>query len=54
MDKRNSAEKFCQCIACGSPTQAAQAYHDKNLESSLEVILICRFYLPGLLANIHV
>ena len=34
--------------------QASQAYHDQNLESSLEVVLICRFCLPSMLANIHV
>ena len=42
------------CIACGSQTRASQAYRDQNLESSLGVILICRFCLPGMLANIHV
>ena len=42
------------CIAFGSQTRAAQAYHDQNHGSSLWVILICRFCLPGMLANIHV
>ena len=42
------------CIACGSQTRASQAYRDQNHESSLGVILICRFCLPGMLANIHV
>ena len=37
------------CIACGSQTRAAQAYHDQSL-----VVLICWFYLPGMLAYIHV
>ena len=46
--------KILSCIACGSQTLAAQAYHDQNLESSLGVILICRFCLPGMFANIHV
>ena len=46
--------KILSCIACGSQTRAAQAYHDQNLESSLGVILICLFCLPGMLANIHV
>ena len=31
-----------------------QAYHDRNLKSSLGLILICGFCLPGMLANIHV
>ena len=48
-DKRNAAVK-----SCGSQTQAAQAYHDQNLVSGFGVILICRFCLPGMLANIHV
>ena len=42
------------CIACGSQTRAAQAYHDQNLKSSLWAILICPFCLTGMLANIHV
>ena len=46
--------KILSCIACGSQTQAAQAYQDQNLESSLGAILICRFRLPGMLAKLHV
>ena len=46
--------KFLSCSVCGSQTRAAQAYHDQNLESSLGVVLICRFCLPGMLANMHV
>ena len=45
--------KILSYIACGLQTRAALC-HDQNLESSLGVILICRFYLPGMLANIHV
>ena len=44
--KRN---KILSCIACGSQTHVAQAYHDQNLESSLGVILIFDFvYYVGL------
>ena len=46
--------KILPCIACGSQTRAAQAYHDQNLESSLEVNFVCPFCLPVMLANIHV
>ena len=38
--------KILSCIACGSQTRAAKAYHGQNLESSLGVISICRFCLP--------
>ena len=49
--KRHS--KIMSCIACGSQTRATHAYHDQNVESSFGVILVCRFCLPGMLANIH-
>ena len=52
--QKKQYSKILSCIACGSQTQAAQAYHDQNLESSLGVILICWFCLPGILADIHV
>ena len=46
--------KFLSCSVCGSQTRAAQAYHDQSIESRLGVVLICRFCLPGMLANMHV
>ena len=52
--QNNATVIFFSCIACGSQTRAAQAYHDQNLESILGVILNCRFCLSGMLANIHV
>ena len=42
--------KMFSCIACGTQTRAAQANHDQ----SPVLFLICRLYLPGMLANIHV
>ena len=47
-------KRYMTVKSCGSQTQAAQAYHDQNLETGLGVILICRFCLPGMLANLHV
>ena len=46
--------RILSCITCGSQTRAAQAYHDQNFKPRLGVILICRFCLPGKLANIYV
>ena len=50
-DKRNATVNLCRVHVLHV---AAQAYHDRNLESSIGVILICRLCLPGMLANIHV
>ena len=46
--------KILSWIACGSQARTAQAYHDQNLEPSLGVISICRFWIPVMLANIFI
>ena len=51
--RKKRYNNILSCIACGSQIRAAQAHHDQNLKSRLGVILICRFCLPGMLANIH-
>ena len=53
-DNRNAILNVLSCIACGSQTRVALAYHDQTLESNLGIILICRFCLPGMFANTHV
>ena len=53
-DKRKATVKFRHVLPVNSQTRAVQAYRYQNLESSLVVILICRFCLSCMLAYKHV